>query len=187
MREADPEEEEEAAGRPPPSQAAMAAQRAAFASSPVLRSRPNASLLASQVCARCLLPAPSAGSFPAPRRDLAANSERRTGAAFTLLPQAAPSRRPAMLVVAAWGPRSTARPAAALCGCRHSASALTAVQHVRSARRAPALLPARRSRQLTVRSRAMVNVDFASPSLVLGAILIGCGVLLLQVRLLLSL
>ena len=28
----------------------------------------------------------------------------------------------------------------------------------------------------------MVNVDFASPSLVLGAALIGCGVLLLQVR-----
>jgi hypothetical protein len=29
----------------------------------------------------------------------------------------------------------------------------------------------------------MINVDFASPSLVLGAALIGCGVALLQVRL----
>lgn len=29
---------------------------------------------------------------------------------------------------------------------------------------------------------AMINVDFASPSLVLGAALIGCGVALLQVR-----
>lgn len=29
---------------------------------------------------------------------------------------------------------------------------------------------------------AMVNVDFASPSLVLGVTLIGCGVALLQVR-----
>jgi hypothetical protein len=28
---------------------------------------------------------------------------------------------------------------------------------------------------------AMVNVDFASPSLALGVVLIGCGVLLLQV------
>jgi hypothetical protein len=31
---------------------------------------------------------------------------------------------------------------------------------------------------------AMVNVDFASPSLVLGVTLIGCGIALLQVSLL---
>jgi hypothetical protein len=29
---------------------------------------------------------------------------------------------------------------------------------------------------------AMINVDFASPSLVLGITLIGCGIALLQVR-----
>ena len=36
------------------------------------------------------------------------------------------------------------------------------------------------SRALAVKSYAMVNVDFASPSLVLGAVLIGAGILLLQ-------
>lgn len=40
----------------------------------------------------------------------------------------------------------------------------------------------RRSRQLAVKAVAMVNVDFASPSLVLGAALIAGGVVLLQVR-----
>lgn len=39
-----------------------------------------------------------------------------------------------------------------------------------------------RSRSYAVKPMAMVNVDFASPSLILGAVLIGCGVLLLQVR-----
>ncbi len=39
----------------------------------------------------------------------------------------------------------------------------------------------RPSRALAVSPMAMVNVDFTSPSLVLGAALIGCGVLLLQV------
>ncbi|PNH03813.1 hypothetical protein TSOC_010094 [Tetrabaena socialis] len=39
-----------------------------------------------------------------------------------------------------------------------------------------------RGRQLVVRARAMVNVDFASPSLLLGTGLIGCGVLLLNLR-----
>ncbi|EFJ44404.1 hypothetical protein VOLCADRAFT_121328 [Volvox carteri f. nagariensis] len=37
-------------------------------------------------------------------------------------------------------------------------------------------------RQLVVRAVAMVNVDFASPSLLLGTMLIGCGVLLLNLR-----
>ncbi|GLC40909.1 hypothetical protein PLESTM_001125000 [Pleodorina starrii] len=40
----------------------------------------------------------------------------------------------------------------------------------------------RRGRQLVVRAVAMVNVDFASPSLLLGTMLIGCGVLLLNLR-----
>jgi hypothetical protein len=45
------------------------------------------------------------------------------------------------------------------------------------------LLPKRKlTRSHAVMTLAMVNVDFASPSLVLGAALIGCGVLLLQVR-----
>lgn len=39
-----------------------------------------------------------------------------------------------------------------------------------------------RSRQTAVKATAMVNVDFASPSLVLGAALITAGVVLLQVR-----
>ncbi|KAJ9515466.1 hypothetical protein QJQ45_016454 [Haematococcus lacustris] len=42
--------------------------------------------------------------------------------------------------------------------------------------------PVRPSRKLACSAKAMVNVDFASPSLVLGAVLIGCGVLLLQMR-----
>ena len=37
------------------------------------------------------------------------------------------------------------------------------------------------SRARTVDARAMVNVDFASPSMLLGTVLIGCGVVLLQV------
>lgn len=41
---------------------------------------------------------------------------------------------------------------------------------------------AARSRRLAVATFAMVNVDFASPSLVLGTALIGCGVVLLQAR-----
>ncbi|GLI63138.1 hypothetical protein VaNZ11_006046 [Volvox africanus] len=40
----------------------------------------------------------------------------------------------------------------------------------------------RSGRQLVVRTVAMVNVDFASPSLLLGTMLIGCGVLLLNLR-----
>lgn len=50
----------------------------------------------------------------------------------------------------------------------------------RTQRAAPA--GGRRGRQLTVAAVAMVNVDFASPSLLLGTGLIGCGVLLLNVR-----
>ena len=42
--------------------------------------------------------------------------------------------------------------------------------------------PPSRSRLAALPPLAMVNVDFASPSLVLGAALIGCGVLLLQLR-----
>ncbi len=43
-------------------------------------------------------------------------------------------------------------------------------------------LPPHRSRALQPPIRAMVNVDFGSPSLVLGAALIACGVTLLQMR-----
>jgi hypothetical protein len=46
----------------------------------------------------------------------------------------------------------------------------------------PGVAPRRVVRTGAVAARAMVNVDFASPSLVLGAALIGVGVLLLQVR-----
>ena len=48
-------------------------------------------------------------------------------------------------------------------------------------RRTARAVRAKPSRALVVATLAMVNVDFTSPSLVLGAALIGCGVLLLQV------
>lgn len=51
-----------------------------------------------------------------------------------------------------------------------------------TARRRPAQVAARRGRQLVVAATAMVNVDFASPSLLLGTGLIGCGVILLNMR-----
>lgn len=45
-----------------------------------------------------------------------------------------------------------------------------------------AYLPRGKRSRVQVAPTAMINVDFASPSLVLGAGLIGCGVLLLQMR-----
>lgn len=61
-------------------------------------------------------------------------------------------------------------------------------QHSRISRRSSSLQPLPHSKRFSSIQRhvmpplAMVNVDFASPSLVLGVTLIGCGVALLQVR-----
>ncbi len=70
------------------------------------------------------------------------------------------------------------RPVLQVAACARQALPCTARRPLTRCRRAVA---GRASRQLTVTTRAMVNVDFASPSLVLGAVLIGAGVLLLQV------
>lgn len=60
-------------------------------------------------------------------------------------------------------------------------ASLRMAAHAAAPARGAHRVPSARSRH-PLRVCAMVNVDFASPSLVLGTALIGCGIVLLQAR-----
>eukprot|EP00882_Tetradesmus_deserticola_P023767 GHRQ01025878.1.p2 GENE.GHRQ01025878.1~~GHRQ01025878.1.p2 ORF type:complete len:122 (+),score=25.22 GHRQ01025878.1:135-500(+) len=82
--------------------------------------------------------------------------------------------RAASAAAAATPQRQALRP----CSSALWRSSLTSSRHLGTA-----FVSRQRCRRLTaLPPLAMINVDFASPSLVLGITLIGCGIALLQVR-----
>lgn len=96
-------------------------------------------------------------------------------------PHAAPVQRSAACATDAV-PRPSHRLQASCNAAAVACSTPAAGLAVALPRRRPQAARRGRSRALAVAPLAMINVDFASPSLALGAMLIGCGVVLLQMR-----